>query len=158
MDEDMRAALEASELEAALKMSMNKSPEQKKIKTEALSPPSLTEEEELAAAIRLSHQAQVESMVQVEKNSQIEVQDEPDPKDPNATLIVIRLLDGTRLQRRFSMDCKIGQVVNFLKTTGFDPNELKLTTVFPPKEYVNFDETLKEAGLHPSASMVVRKR
>ncbi|GLJ08877.1 hypothetical protein SUGI_0097480 [Cryptomeria japonica] len=77
-------------------------------------------------------------------------------KGPNVTQILIRFPNGDRKEHRFLCTDKVHSIYKYVDSLGLvGVGSYKLIATFPRREYgfekMNF--TLKEAGLHPQASL-----
>ncbi|KAN0016389.1 hypothetical protein ACTFIU_006356 [Dictyostelium citrinum] len=80
---------------------------------------------------------------------------EPKQKQPNGvdiTKLVIRLHDGSKLQRNFLITDTIEFVMDFIDTHIQEPIEnYVLSTHYPKKQLSNLNSTLKDEGLYPDS-------
>ncbi|KAJ3310768.1 FAS-associated factor 2 [Boothiomyces sp. JEL0838] len=85
---------------------------------------------------------------------------EPEQKD-NVANLSVRLPNGSRLTRRFDADSKIKQLHDFIESNDLDPidllSEFVIVNTYPRKEYTDLNITFKEAGLYPSAAVIVEE-
>uniref|UniRef100_A0A0C9QM23 TSA: Wollemia nobilis Ref_Wollemi_Transcript_25280_2167 transcribed RNA sequence n=1 Tax=Wollemia nobilis TaxID=56998 RepID=A0A0C9QM23_9CONI len=75
---------------------------------------------------------------------------------PNVTQILIRFPNGDRKERRFLCTDRVRSVYKYVDSVGLvAAGTYKLITTFPKREYGSdkMNLTLKEAGLHPQASL-----
>jgi len=73
--------------------------------------------------------------------------------------LVIRLTDGSRLQRRFKKTDKIQDIFNFVDASHIDlDGGYDLVSNFPRKVFVDRSITLDQAGLYPHASIFVQEK
>lgn len=144
VDQELEDALEASELEAAIAASLTPNTMDAMDQGEEYD----DEDEELRAALSLSNQPQT---------IQVQVEDEP-PKDQDATEIVFRLPDGSRIQRRFRRSSSVEAVINFLSSQGISMNSHVLMATLPPRRFENPAQSLEEAGLFPSTTLIVQSK
>jgi FAS-associated factor 2 len=123
---------------------------------------------------RLEEEEQKKRQIEEEKNHQLQNREkrrkslaatlppEPHQNDKNSTQLVIRLLDGSRLQRRFGNGDLVQTVFNYVDAHGnLDCDEYELVTNFPRKIFSpenNGKFTLEEAGLTPQASLFVQEK
>jgi len=85
--------------------------------------------------------------------------DEPLESEKDISKFVIRLLDGSKVQRRFRSSDKLQLVFDFIDTKQETPmNMCQLSTNYPKKIYNDLDQTLKEAGLTPQAMVFVSEK
>ncbi|KAI8849474.1 hypothetical protein BC829DRAFT_182361 [Chytridium lagenaria] len=89
------------------------------------------------------------------------------PVEPAATAkdiakISLRLPSGERVVRRFNADDKIELVYNFIESMDLSPISIEADIVavntYPRKVLLDKTQTLKEAGLVPSASLIVEEK
>jgi len=149
-DKELEAALEASQLEEALKISMVMS--QSSPQTSVPNTPQVAqneEDDELAQAILLSQQ--------VEHKVNPILEEEP-PKGPDASEIVFKMQDGSRVERRFSKTSKVQSLYDFLDTKGISKSKVLLVSTFPKKEYSETFKSLEEVGLHPGGVLIVQNK
>jgi ataxin-3 len=77
------------------------------------------------------------------------------------TKLIVRLPDGTRIERKFLKSDKLQSVFDWILTVTnqtvnlYHPQSFKLMTTFPKREFTNPTTTLDELGLCPSATLVV---
>ncbi|XP_062116194.1 plant UBX domain-containing protein 10-like [Humulus lupulus] len=77
-------------------------------------------------------------------------------KDPQATQILIRFPNGERREQRFSSTEKVQSIYRFINSLGLPGVEnYRLVSSFPRRVYGvdQMGQTLKDAGLHPRASL-----
>eukprot|EP01114_Cavostelium_apophysatum_P017616 TRINITY_DN5284_c0_g1_i2.p1 TRINITY_DN5284_c0_g1~~TRINITY_DN5284_c0_g1_i2.p1 ORF type:complete len:245 (-),score=74.42 TRINITY_DN5284_c0_g1_i2:54-788(-) len=84
----------------------------------------------------------------------------PDNMDGNSiSRIVVRLLDGTKIQRRFSTSENLQSVMDFIDTRiETDIEGYELVTNFPNKTYSDLKQTILECGLYPQALMFLKEK
>ncbi|CAH1247601.1 FAF2 [Branchiostoma lanceolatum] len=99
--------------------------------------------------------------LRIEKASTIP--DEPDDDDPEATKIILKLPNGTRLERRFLMSHSLEDVYHFAFCHKDAPDEFQIVTNFPRRvlpcqgtEEAPEVITIKEAGLGKSEVLFVQ--
>jgi len=83
---------------------------------------------------------------------------EPLPSEEGITQLVIRLTDGSRLQRRFKVMDKLQTVFDFVDSTSNEVESYDLLTNFPRKVFSDPHMTLQEAGLTPQAALFVQEK
>ncbi|TPX69269.1 hypothetical protein SpCBS45565_g02606 [Spizellomyces sp. 'palustris'] len=87
---------------------------------------------------------------------------EPDASESELSKLSIRLPSGERVVRRFRADDTMQNLYDFVETRDLLPLELDVDFVivntYPRKVYVNMEETLRNAGLVPNASLVVEEK
>jgi len=143
-DKELEEALAASELEAAIQASLL--PPSPKVQKPSSS--SDNEDDELMAAIQMSQEL-APPKVEAEET----MEPEP-PKGADISELVIRLPDGSRLERRFNKNTKLEVVYSFLKSKGISGK--KLVSNYPRKEYSETSLTLEQAGLFPGIALIVQ--
>ncbi|XP_064639212.1 UBX domain-containing protein 7-like isoform X2 [Lineus longissimus] len=79
--------------------------------------------------------------------------------DPLTTLN-IRFPDGKREQVKWPCSSKLFGLVQFVLSKGFSNERFELVTNFPRRRlsYMEFDDTLKQIGLHPQETVFVQER
>jgi len=142
-DEELEAALAASELEAAIHASLTQSMPP----SVPIAIPDEPEDEELRQALEFSKQLNVPKA--------LPIKEEP-PKGIDVSELSIRLLDGQRLNRRFYKGDTVQSIFDFLQTHGVSPDKHKLVCAYPRKEFKELGQTLEQAGLHPSSVLMVQ--
>jgi len=80
---------------------------------------------------------------------------EPAQNEAGVTLLVFRLLDGSRIQRRFRDSDTVGTMYNFIESRDIGCRSFHICTNLPKVIYSNKEVTLKEAGLTPKALVIV---
>jgi len=83
---------------------------------------------------------------------------EPEGDSDNIAKIIIRLPNGSRVERRFDVHNSLGDVFTWLDIHfNIDPGSGRfvLTSQFPRKEYKELDKTLQELGLVGSTLLTV---
>lgn len=80
--------------------------------------------------------------------------------DNDVANLVIRLLDGSRLQRRFRKSETLQIVYNYVDSSNIDINEgtYDLVSNFPRKVFSDKSLTLDQAGLFPHASLFMQEK
>lgn len=87
------------------------------------------------------------------------VADEPDSTDTDVTKFIIRLLDGSKIQRRFRGTDTLQKVFDFIDTKQSTPmSSCQLSTNYPKKIFTDATITLKSAGLTPQAMVFVSEK
>jgi len=87
---------------------------------------------------------------------------EPQPNDSQATVVAIRMLDGSKLSRRFLRSDTLQTVMHFVQSR--QPVEVEqqpqfdLVSNFPRKLFTDLSVTLQQAGLFPQALLFVSER
>lgn len=174
-DKELQAALEASELEAAISMSLQRDAEMnnqqqqqgknssfvsfiyefllEKRKAEEMQPSEEEEDLELLAAIRMSQQ------LAPQEEQKPEEPEEPEPeKGEGIAEIMIRMPDSSSLKRRFHKSKTIADVLKFASSKTSNKNDkFQLMSNFPRKVYENPSSTLEQEGLFPGATLILQK-
>ncbi|KAL2913390.1 UBX domain-containing protein 10 [Polyrhizophydium stewartii] len=87
---------------------------------------------------------------------------EPPASEPNTARLGIRLPSGQRVVRRFKADDRVQLLWNFVETHDLSPldldTEFVIVNPYPRRVYRDMEQTFAEAGLAPSASVVVEER
>jgi len=89
---------------------------------------------------------------------------EPDPNDSNTNRVsqlVIRLPDGSRVQRRFRVTDKVQAIYDFVDCQDqmqIDQSHYNLIANFPRRVFQDRLVSLEEAGLYPQASLFVQEK
>mmetsp|Transcript_1695 Transcript_1695/g.3247 ORF Transcript_1695/g.3247 Transcript_1695/m.3247 type:complete len:370 (-) Transcript_1695:180-1289(-) len=118
------------------------------------------EEETLRKVLNESRQeAELEEQRREEQRRAVEqaLVAEP-PEGPEASLLVIRLPDGSRVQRRFPGNGPLQHVDDFLRSKGLQVNQYQLVSTFPRQTYTDSSLSLQALGLHPKAMLIVEKK
>mmetsp|Transcript_3999 Transcript_3999/g.11992 ORF Transcript_3999/g.11992 Transcript_3999/m.11992 type:complete len:193 (-) Transcript_3999:402-980(-) len=92
------------------------------------------------------------------KQKLLELPAEPTSGAANATSLVVRMPDGSRLSRRFDVLNTVQDVMNWVEShaeAGLPTYELM--TQFPRKTFTDTSQSLKDAGLTPNASLIVHE-
>jgi len=83
----------------------------------------------------------------------------PEPLDKaNATKLVIRLPNGTRLQRSFDIHNKVQVVYDYIISNNIEIEDFVIATNYPRKVFSDANITLQEAGLVPQASLFIEEK
>jgi len=82
---------------------------------------------------------------------------EPEAGDGVSNL-VIRLTDGSRLQRRFKKTETLKVVCDYVECNQEYDGDFDLVTNFPRKVFSERNLSLEEAGLYPHASLFVQEK
>lgn len=85
----------------------------------------------------------------------------PEPKsdDPNSTLLIIRLPNGNKQQRRFLRSHTLQIVMDYLETLDPDiPSKYNLVTNFPSKTLSDLTQTLEQYSLFPNAVLFLKEK
>ena len=144
--------------------------EQQKIDMENLEKQVQKKEEEQKKERILEQQKKLEEelkLKQIEnkaKEAKKKIVDEPDINNPNVTTICFRYPDGEkRKDRRFLKNHTIQNLYDYVTSLGKeiyteeDNNSFSLYQPFPPKKYVEMDNTLEKEGLFPNAVIQIRE-
>ncbi|KAJ8329867.1 hypothetical protein BDV3_004045 [Batrachochytrium dendrobatidis] len=125
------------------------------------------EEEQAKKALLEQEQQRIAGLTKLERRKQLKIElaanmpVEPDVGEPNTTRLSIRLPSGERVIRRFKADDTIQILWNFIETHDLKPldleTEFSIVCPFPRRVYRNMDMTMEQAGLVPSASVVVEE-
>jgi len=97
------------------------------------------------------------------KNSKLEkfahLPDEPADSEPDVTAIAIRLLDGSKIQRKFRGSEKLQDVLDFVDTwIEQDIGKFELVSNFPSRNYPDLSATLKDLNLCPQAVLFLKEK
>ncbi|KAJ3412089.1 FAS-associated factor 2 [Chytridiales sp. JEL 0842] len=107
-----------------------------------------------------------EEKIEARKNRKVELRNsmvaEPALEEEGITKLSIRLPSGERILRRFKETDKLELLYNFVESHDLSPLDLEadfvIVNTYPRKVLVDQSLTLKEAGLCPSASIVVEEK
>ena len=98
------------------------------------------------------------------KKAKEKIVNEPEPDDPNATIICFRYPDGEkRKDRRFLKTHTIQNLYDYVTSLGREiyteeeNNSFSLFQPFPPKKYDEMQNTLEKEGLFPNAIIQIRE-
>ncbi|EFA83311.1 ubiquitin domain-containing protein [Heterostelium album PN500] len=83
----------------------------------------------------------------------------PEPaKGPEATHIIFKLPDDSKIERRFNSTDTLQTLSDFLDGSGVDFEGYQFITMYPKKVYTKkeYNLTLKETGIHPQSILNVR--
>jgi len=83
----------------------------------------------------------------------------PEPEaSNNATLIIFRMADGSKIQRRFLKTEKLLVLFDYLDSLGGEltANDIRLSTNYPKRDLIDTDKTLEVFGLHPQCIVFVQ--
>ena len=88
---------------------------------------------------------------------------EPESSNPDSCLIIFRLPNGNRIERRFLKKWKIEQMYYFINTVenvfvDEDSTDFDIITPFPMKIYDDFEVTFESAGLGSNSVLQIRER
>jgi len=120
----------------------------------------LQEEEERIREEQLLSQRAHEQKEKKLKMIASRVPNEPDPSEKDVSQLVIRLTDGSRLQRRFYPLDSVQSVFDFVNASHPELLDLdyELVTNFPRKNFSPTNQTLRDAGLYPQASLFIQEK
>eukprot|EP01116_Phalansterium_solitarium_P013511 TRINITY_DN30895_c0_g1_i1.p1 TRINITY_DN30895_c0_g1~~TRINITY_DN30895_c0_g1_i1.p1 ORF type:complete len:375 (+),score=177.38 TRINITY_DN30895_c0_g1_i1:220-1344(+) len=86
---------------------------------------------------------------------------EPATGTTGSTALVIRLIDGSRLQRRFMASETIQAVRDFIDACGYEgpepPERYELLSNYPRRTFSDGRQTLADAGLLPTAQLFIQE-
>eukprot|EP00276_Gloeochaete_wittrockiana_P008368 CAMPEP_0184662454 /NCGR_PEP_ID=MMETSP0308-20130426/43274_1 /TAXON_ID=38269 /ORGANISM="Gloeochaete witrockiana, Strain SAG 46.84" /LENGTH=343 /DNA_ID=CAMNT_0027104483 /DNA_START=201 /DNA_END=1232 /DNA_ORIENTATION=- len=81
---------------------------------------------------------------------------EPPEDTPNCSLILFRLPDGSRVQRRFLNECTLADLYGFIASLGH--TKIRICTSHPRLVYSRDEEgTIQDLKLSPKAMLIVEK-
>ena len=87
---------------------------------------------------------------------------EPQANDPQSTTVAIRMLDGSKLSRRFLKSDNLQTVAYYVRSRlpiqVEQQPEFDLVSNFPRKLFTDLSVTLQQAGLFPQALLFVSER
>eukprot|EP00842_Homolaphlyctis_polyrhiza_P005127 jgi/Hompol1/5615/HPOL_002009-RA len=125
------------------------------------------ERERLEQQERDRQQREKEAQVERRKQRKLQIAQEM-PPEPSATSttettrLSIRLPDGRRIVRRFYTSDSVQLLWNFIETHDLSPLTLETDFVivnpYPRRLYTDMAQSLRDAGLVPSASVVVEEK
>eukprot|EP01098_Paradermamoeba_levis_P015584 TRINITY_DN799_c0_g6_i1.p1 TRINITY_DN799_c0_g6~~TRINITY_DN799_c0_g6_i1.p1 ORF type:complete len:301 (+),score=83.70 TRINITY_DN799_c0_g6_i1:591-1493(+) len=96
----------------------------------------------------------VENKKQEKQRLREQLPAEPDKTSKDVSHVIIRLPNGSRLERRFNSSEKLGTVYNFINSIEQEiPSPYILETPFPKQRYEDKEASLKEAGLFPKVML-----
>jgi len=112
---------------------------------------------------RIYHEEEMKRKRQMEKEKKKEILQKDLPSEPTIgekgiTHLIIRLTDGSKLQRRFRITDKLQVVLNFIELTGTEHGDYDLVSNFPKKVFSDPSITLEQASLFPQASLFVQQK
>ncbi|CAH8351506.1 unnamed protein product [Eruca vesicaria subsp. sativa] len=152
-DAAYRAALEADQARERQRQE-----EQERIEREAAEAERKRKEEEEAQEKAGREAAEREAArVRMRQEKALALGDEPE-KGPDATQVLVRFPNGERNGRRFESNTKIQTLYDYVDSLGvLETEEYSLITNFPRTVYGRDKESmsLKDAGLHPQASLFI---
>lgn len=105
----------------------------------------------------LRRQRKVEEKQRQKESIRRTLPPEPDQGEGIANL-VIRMIDGSRLQRRFYKTDTLQVVFNYIDSNISEDLSYDLVSNFPRKIFTDRSVTLEQAGLFPHASIFVQER
>jgi len=84
---------------------------------------------------------------------------EVEPNSPNSTTIAVRLQDGSKVERRFSILAKIQDIMDFIDTKiEQDVENVQLMSNFPTRCFTDMNETIQDAKLYPQALLFLQQK
>ncbi|XP_031572121.1 FAS-associated factor 2-like [Actinia tenebrosa] len=112
-------------------------------------------------AIRLKEQAsqnKLESIARSRVEKREQLPEEPSPSDPDVFRVLVRLANGTRLERYFLKSHKLQTLYDFVFCNEEAPAEFRLSSPLPKKVYElnNPDYTLEDVGICSSVTLYVQ--
>ncbi|KAF8099405.1 hypothetical protein N665_0244s0007 [Sinapis alba] len=155
--EEQDAAYMAA-LEADQARERQRQEEQERIEREAAEAERKRKEEEEAREREEREAAEREAArVRMRQEKALALGDEPE-KGPDVTQVLVRFPNGERKGRRFESNTKIQTLYDYVDSLGvLETEEYSLITNFPRTVYGRDKESmsLKDAGLHPQASLFI---
>ncbi|EXC07935.1 FAS-associated factor 2-B [Morus notabilis] len=152
-DAAYRAALEADQARER-----QRKEEQERLEREAAEAERKRKEEEEARERAEREAAEKEAaLARIRQEKALSLGDEPE-KGPNVTQVLVRFPTGARKERRFHSTATIQTVYDYVDSLGcLDVESYSLVSNFPRVVYGSEKLllSLKEAGLHPQASLFV---
>ncbi|XP_009108223.1 plant UBX domain-containing protein 10 [Brassica rapa] len=152
-DAAYRAALEADQARERQRQE-----DQERIEREAAEAERKRKEEEEARERAEREAAEREAArVRMRQEKALALGDEPE-KGPDVTQVLVRFPNGERKGRRFESNTKIQTLYDYVDSLGvLETEEYSLITNFPRTVYGRDKESmsLKDAGLHPQASLFI---
>ncbi|KAL0711897.1 hypothetical protein Bca4012_018875 [Brassica carinata] len=152
-DAAYRAALEADQARERQRQE-----EEERLKREAAEAERKRKEEEEARERAEREAAEREAArVRMRQEKALALGDEPE-KGPDVTQVLVRFPNGERKGRRFESNTKIQTLYDYVDSLGvLETEEYSLITNFPRTVYGRDKESmsLKDAGLHPQASLFI---
>lgn len=156
--EEQDAAYQAA-LQADQERERQRREEAERLSFEAAEAERKRKEEEEAAAKAAKEAAEREAAIERRRQEKaLALGSEPE-KGPNVSEVLIRFPNGERRERRFFCTATISSVYDYVDSLhGFDARSYKLVSNFPRIVYGTdkFGMSLKDAGLHPRASLYVQ--
>lgn len=155
--EEQDAAYQAA-LEADQARERQKREEQERLEREAAEAERKRKEEEEALE-RAAHEAAEKeaALARMRQEKALSLGDEPE-KGPNVTQVLVRFPNGERKERRFHSTSTIQSLYDYVDSLGcLETENYSLVSNFPRVVYgpEKLSSSLKEAGLHPQASLFV---
>ncbi|KAG2330335.1 hypothetical protein Bca52824_001515 [Brassica carinata] len=152
-DAAYRAALEADQARERQRQE-----EQERIEREAAEAERKRKEEEEAREREEREAVEKDAArVRMRQEKALALGDEPE-KGPEVTQVLVRFPNGERKERRFESNTKIQTLYDYVDSLGvLETEEYSLITNFPRTVYGRDKESmsLKDAGLHPQASLFI---
>lgn len=155
--EEQDAAYQAA-LEADQARERQKREEQERLEREAAEAERKRKEEEEALERAAHETAEKEAaLARMRQEKALSLGDEPE-KGPNVTQVLVRFPNGERKERRFHSTSTIQSLYDYVDSLGcLETENYSLVSNFPRVVYgpEKLSSSLKEAGLHPQASLFV---
>ncbi|XP_010455471.1 PREDICTED: plant UBX domain-containing protein 10 [Camelina sativa] len=155
--EEQDAAYQAA-LEADQARERQRQEEAERLEREAAEAAKKLKEEEEARERAEREAAEREAArVRMRQEKALALGDEPE-KGPDVTQVLVRFPNGERKGRRFESEAKIQTLYDYVDSLGvLNTEEYSLITNFPRTVYGRDKESmsLKDAGLHPQASLFI---
>lgn len=155
--EEQDAAYQAA-LEADQARERQKREEQERLEREAAEAERKRKEEEEALERAAREAAEKEAaLARMRQEKALSLGDEPE-KGPNVTQVLVRFPNGERKERRFHSTSTIQSLYDYVDSLGcLETENYSLVSNFPRVVYgpEKLSSSLKEAGLHPQASLFV---
>ncbi|KAJ3102579.1 hypothetical protein HDU97_000448 [Phlyctochytrium planicorne] len=109
---------------------------------------------------------ELENKIESKKRRKEELQKNLAPEPPanakEVAKVSIRLPSGERVIRRFLADETIQNLYNFIESLDLSPISVEADIVavnaYPRKVFLDLTQTLREAGVYPSASLIVEEK
>lgn len=155
--EEQDAAYQAA-LEADQARERQKREEQERLEREAAEAERKRKEEEEALERAAREAAEKEAaLARMRQEKALSLGEEPE-KGPNVTQVLVRFPNGERKERRFHSTSTIQSLYDYVDSLGcLETENYSLVSNFPRVVYgpEKLSSSLKEAGLHPQASLFV---
>jgi len=118
------------------------------------------EEEKRLQEEQEAEQRRLEELASNREKKKEALAEQPD-KGPGVTSIVLRLPDGTRVDRRFHVSDTLGKVFDWADVQGVSIEHAALVTSYPRKSYVypeDADRSIEEAGMSQGTMLLIEER